>query len=138
MGHAFVPVTPAALLCWQTRNLKFGPRLVENDPCALQGKSGRDRGYYHVGPASAGPKHPKGRKQHCKVAPSTMPLLSVDPMRVRAFECNAGNLGVRHETRDVLRYRSSPDAFGQIVCDPVSDELEGSSLPSTLRPRRIM
>src|SRR5512143_2162143 len=53
-------------------------------------------------------------------------------MRVRAFECNACNLGVGHETRDVLRYRSSPDAFAQIVCDPVSHELEGELSPLDL------
>ena len=53
-------------------------------------------------------------------------------MRVRAFECNSCNLGVRHETRDILRDRSSPDAFAQIVCDPISYQLEGELSPLDL------
>ena len=48
--------------------MEFRTGVVENNPCALQGKPGHDCGYYHVGPAGARPKHPKGSKQHRQIA----------------------------------------------------------------------
>ena len=54
--------------CRRRRDAQLGPRLVENSPGSLEGKARHDRGYYHVGPASARAEHAKRRKQHRKIA----------------------------------------------------------------------
>ena len=114
---------------------KFVPRLLENEPCALQGKTSHNCSYNHVGPAGACPEHPQGSQQHGEIAQHVVARANPRRTHVRISAPVSPQEAERSRIGDKRRdaYRTHRGGVGSVPCHTCQ-----AVMPSTHKPNTPM